>query len=147
MRVEKIDIQALKQDRDQLWAEAIVLFNAGREWWLEDSHEKQLATEAQEDSFIVDDMEEDVIRFLFHRSETSTRELITGVFEKELADSDRKLQRRIVYILHHIGWERKQKRLDNNRRGWVYVPTATWAKVLGRDGDKVSGDSSGDKKS
>jgi hypothetical protein len=31
----EIDIGALEKDRDQIWAEAVAMFNAGHKWWLE----------------------------------------------------------------------------------------------------------------
>jgi len=33
MRVVEVDIEALRSDRDQLWAEAVVLYKAGATWW------------------------------------------------------------------------------------------------------------------
>ncbi|HXM10416.1 MAG TPA: VapE domain-containing protein [Terriglobales bacterium] len=34
IRCGRIDIEALARDRDQLWAEALALFEAGEKWWL-----------------------------------------------------------------------------------------------------------------
>lgn len=36
LRCGEIDLDGLRRDRDQLWAEAISRFNAGAPWWLED---------------------------------------------------------------------------------------------------------------
>jgi predicted P-loop ATPase len=44
VRCGVIDIDSLKQDRDQLWAEAVVRFRDGASWWLE----KQFLVEAAE---------------------------------------------------------------------------------------------------
>lgn len=32
--VERVDINRVKADRDQIWAEAVALYEAGQEWWL-----------------------------------------------------------------------------------------------------------------
>lgn len=40
--VSDIDISAVERDRDQLWAEAVVAFDAGEPWWL-DAEQQKLA--------------------------------------------------------------------------------------------------------
>lgn len=48
VRCGDIDLDALRRDRDQLWAEAVVRFNAGSAWWMEDKELAVLAGVAQE---------------------------------------------------------------------------------------------------
>jgi predicted P-loop ATPase len=48
VRCGEIDLDGLRRNRDQLWAEAVVRFNAGAPWWLEDKELIALAAAAQE---------------------------------------------------------------------------------------------------
>lgn len=38
--VGDIDLEALKEDREQLWAEAVAFFEGGESWWLESGHDE-----------------------------------------------------------------------------------------------------------
>lgn len=49
IRCGYIDIGAIERDRDQLWAEAVHEFKAGRSWWLTDQIMISKATAAQEE--------------------------------------------------------------------------------------------------
>src|SRR3954452_21159838 len=55
--VGRIDLAALRRDRDQLWAEAAVAFKAGETWWL-DAKAEAVAAEAQAERRILDVWEE-----------------------------------------------------------------------------------------
>jgi putative DNA primase/helicase len=48
LRCGEIDLDGLRRDRDQLWAEAVARFNAGAPWWLEDRDLIVSATAEQE---------------------------------------------------------------------------------------------------
>ncbi len=48
IRCGDIDLDGLRRDRDQLWAEAVARFNAGATWWLEDRTLIGRATAAQD---------------------------------------------------------------------------------------------------
>ncbi|OTP69467.1 VapE domain-containing protein [Caballeronia sordidicola] len=50
---ESIDIEGLKRDRDQLWAEAVHKFDAGEKWWL--SAEEDLHAVAVQEDYKIDD--------------------------------------------------------------------------------------------
>ena len=45
---DRIDLEGLKRDRDQLWAEAVVRLKAGEQWWLTDSEAKLAEAQAEE---------------------------------------------------------------------------------------------------
>jgi predicted P-loop ATPase len=46
-----IDIESLRRDRDQLWAEALVRFRNGNRWWLEELTLIEAAADEQELQF------------------------------------------------------------------------------------------------
>src|SRR5262249_5279943 len=49
-----IDLAAIKFDRDQLWAEAVALFDAGLPWWLTDKETVALTRHEQDARYIED---------------------------------------------------------------------------------------------
>jgi predicted P-loop ATPase len=51
VRCGRIDIEALKRDRDMLWAESLVRFRAGEPWWLVTQELIDAATQAQDDRY------------------------------------------------------------------------------------------------
>ena len=52
-----IDIDALRRDRDQLWAEAVVMYDKGAKWWPDREFEKQFINPVQESRRQVDEWE------------------------------------------------------------------------------------------
>jgi putative DNA primase/helicase len=64
LRCGEIDLEGLRRDRDQLWAEAVARFNAGAAWWLEDRELITLAGAAQEARYQSDAWDARIERWL-----------------------------------------------------------------------------------
>ena len=70
------DLEGLKRDRDQLWAEAVHRYKAGMPWWLETPELEALATAEQEARRARDDWELPIEEFVKSRTEVTLKEVI-----------------------------------------------------------------------
>ncbi len=102
-----VDLDALTRDRAQLWAEAVVLFNAGEHWWLDRADEGAaaavVATRAADDPW-----EADVLRVVETLTEASTRDVF-HMLEVSIDRRTRADAQRIAGILTRAGWTRSGK--------------------------------------
>jgi hypothetical protein len=117
-----IDIAAIKADRDQLWAEAVVLFRQGVRWWLPPTIEA-IASE-QQASFVETDILEDVIaRWIGLHPEAFTLEMLfaagTGITPyREAAAVPKAEQMRAARCLTKLGHRKQQKTIAGKRAVW-----------------------------
>jgi putative DNA primase/helicase len=124
----KINIPALAEARDQLWAEAVAAYRAGEIWWLED---ETAAREEQDDRMQVDVWEEPISAYLAQvaagvgpvmreRPYVTLPDVLKAlqipVERQGLAES-----RRAVAVLKRLGWLRRQVRNGNGVREWRYM--------------------------
>jgi predicted P-loop ATPase len=61
--VTSVELDALRRDRDQLWAEAVTEYRAGREWWVRAS-ERAMYEEQQDDRYTGDAYEDRIRSWL-----------------------------------------------------------------------------------
>jgi putative DNA primase/helicase len=73
IRCSKIDINALRHDRDQLWAEALAWYRQGVEWWIEDEETKRMAEAEQEERYQGDAWDGLIDRWLVYDKERINR--------------------------------------------------------------------------
>ena len=105
------DLEALRQDRDQLWAEALVAYREGEVWWLV-GEEIALAGHEQAQRFESDVWQDAVNDWL----DKTTKSRVTGLdVMEECLDLPRDRQnvvtgRRVAQIMEQAGWERAKKR-------------------------------------
>lgn len=109
----QIDIDAMRNARDQLWAEAVVRFNQGETWW-----EIPDAEEHQEESYVGDPWDERVIDFCYGRDRVTTAEILgEACLRIDHGRQTRADQMRVAAILKRQG--RTRKHLGGGK--WAYV--------------------------
>ena len=138
----KIDIEALKHDREQLWAQAVALYREGYCWWL-DTQDLEDAAKAQQAERLQGDAWEGLIaRHLTHYkasvrndrgevvgqtweeraqelADVSIAEILTDVFEIDKAHWTIKDQMRIGGLLTGMGFVR-HRTMVNGQREYQY---------------------------
>ena len=123
--VVSIDLEGLRRDRDQLWAEAVVRYQAGECWWL-DADQSAAARLEQEARREIDPWQEVVEQFLATRSEARNTEIL-DLLKIDIEKRDQGHSNRVARILQALQWVRKQRRVAGaaDQREYVYVPLQT----------------------
>jgi predicted P-loop ATPase len=110
---KETDLEGLKRDRDQLWAEAVHQFKAGTPWWLETPELEALATVAQEERFARDDWEMPIRAWLGDRTEVTVTEVLKDALGLSQTHSG---EIRVVRILkRRLGFKQCRPRDGANR--------------------------------
>jgi putative DNA primase/helicase len=107
VRCTAIDRDSLRRDRDQLWAEALVRYQAGEVWYL---HEQRLLDEAQSEQDTraeTDPWEDDILQYVNgFRSVSTTAVLVSGI-HLPLDRCGKAETMRVGSVLRKHGWTRK----------------------------------------
>ncbi len=114
----RANLEALRRDRDQIWAEAVVRYRRGEPWHLQGGCETQLATAEQQKRTETDPWEERIAELAARQSELRLAE----VFRELQLSADRQSQRekiRVSRILQRLGFWRCQVR-EKGAQVWVY---------------------------
>jgi predicted P-loop ATPase len=115
-----IDVNQLKLDRDQLFAEAVVLYRKGERWWPDRDFERNFIMPEQEQRYEADAWQEPVAAFLEGVKNTTVLQVAKSVldFEKidKLGTAD---QRRIAAVMTNLGWKRDKREGGTGQRLWT----------------------------
>jgi predicted P-loop ATPase len=117
-KVGSVDINKLRQDRDQLFAEAVVAFRKGARWWPSAKFEKIYASVEQAERYEADVWEEPVEVFLRGVQQTTVLQVAASALDfktyDRLGTAD---ARRIANVMTQLGWCRA-KRAHGGIRLW-----------------------------
>jgi predicted P-loop ATPase len=115
VRCGRIDLERLRADRDQLWAEARVRFERGERWWITDPEVLKAAEEEQQDRAVRDPWHDQVIRLArmdcaeIENGKPKGSTTITALLSALNVLTERQDQaskNRVARILRSEGWER-----------------------------------------
>lgn len=101
-----IDLDALKRDRDQLWAEANVRFKEGAPWWLNNKTLVDAASEEQADRYeggVWDDL---IAQFIHTRESASIEEILKECVHKDPDKWTQADRNSVGSALRSQGWQR-----------------------------------------
>ncbi|WP_096703323.1 VapE domain-containing protein [Magnetospirillum sp. 15-1] len=137
VRCGKIDIAALRRDRDQLWAEAMVWYANGVEWWIEDEETKRMAEDAQEERYQGDAWDGLIDRWLVYDKERVNQGY--GAYDNwrdvEVARSEPLTDLSIGEVLQNaIGIEPAKWTKSDQMRVGAYLKTRGWERYRRRSG-------------
>ncbi len=117
-----IDLDGIKRDRDQLWAEAVVSFKAGAKWWMDSPELEALAKAEQDARFKTDVWTEQVERWLGKRKDVSVSEVLRGALGITAREQTRSAEMRVANILTHLRFEKYRARHGDERPNRYWQP-------------------------
>ncbi|MCF5806046.1 VapE domain-containing protein [Pseudomonas tremae] len=129
----KVELEQLREMRDQLWAEAMFCFQAGEIWWV-NRDESSMFAEAQDERFVVDEWEGLILNWLEESQigeTTSGNELLGTALKLDAGHWGKPEQMRVGAIMHRLGWKRARSSVlsKSGLRQWVYKKPANWGRT------------------
>ncbi|MGD1095116.1 MAG: VapE domain-containing protein [Bryobacteraceae bacterium] len=117
----RILIDDLARDRDQLWAEAVVRYRAGENWWIDTPELNSAAELEQADRYEGDAWDSSIERWVEDRRSASVEEVLEQCLLKAKALWTQVDKNRIARCFRAMGWER-YKAGSRRSRQWRYRP-------------------------
>ena len=127
VKVGKIDIDGLADVRDQLWAEAVVLFHANVPWWITKDAVHASADAEQRGRYAGDPWDEQIAVFIDGKNEVTLNSVLTVAAGADHTRWRQTEMNRVARCLLSMGFKRQQRR-TGAKRVWVYqrqVPVET----------------------
>ena len=126
----KVDLEQLREIRDQLWAEAMFCYEAGEIWWV-NRDETPMFSEAQDERFVVDEWEGPILNWLEESQigeTTSGSEVLASALKLDFGHWGKPEQMRVGAIMHRLGWRRVRlpALAKSGQRPWAYKKPQGW---------------------
>lgn len=126
-----VDIDVVRADRDQLWAEARVAYEKGESWWLNKAEDAERDEQAREHT-ISDSWGEMIDRWLCDRPAVTptAAQLLQEAVRLEPSQMHPSALTRVGIVMQSLGWCRVRE--GTGKRQWVYRRPASEADAGGR---------------
>ena len=115
VKAGSINIDALKRDRDQLFAEAMVLFRQRQPWWPDKDFENNHIAPQQAARYEGDPWEDSIAEFLKGNSKVTISEIARQALHIETQRIGTADSRRIANALEQLNWKRLPKDWQGKR--------------------------------
>lgn len=115
IKVGKINVDLLQQIRDQLWAEAVALYDAKVPWWLTKEDVQADAERHQRDRYIGDPWDKAIAEYVETASEVTVDEVLRFAVNLELGRCGQSEMNRVARCLRSLGLSRVQVRTGDKR--------------------------------
>lgn len=120
-----IDLSALRDDRDQLFAEARDRYRTKEKWWLDVEEQITAAAEEQSERTVTDAWESHIRKWLAGNAVTTitAADVLTSVFDIPARDHDKKATTRVgIILLRRLKWARRRGRQKGDIVRWYEKP-------------------------
>lgn len=117
VQIGKIDLQALKHDRDQIFAEAVHRFMAKEKWWPNRDFEATHVVPQQDERYESDMWEEQILKYIASEQRVSVNSVASNM-GIAIEKADQRTKMRISAVLKRAGWIQVR---DKETR-WYYPP-------------------------
>jgi predicted P-loop ATPase len=101
----KIDLDGLKRDRDQLFAEAVHFYRNGAQWWPGGDFEREHIKPQQQARYEADAWEQAILAYVKNLSRVRVTDVARKALRLEIARIGTAEQRRIAGVLIANGWQ------------------------------------------
>lgn len=122
----RVDREALCRDRDQLWAEALALFQAGEQWHLT-AEEETYAVAEQSQRYAEDPWARFIDLYVWIRKRVTIEEILTeSAINLRPGQVDALARRRVADYLRRWGFERKRSGSSRYYLRPAQIPREKW---------------------
>jgi predicted P-loop ATPase len=123
VKIGKINVEMLRDMRDQLWAEAVVLYKANVPWWITKQETMRDAERHQQDRYVGDPWDKAIADYVGTCTEVTVDEVLRLALHLEIGRCGASEMTRAARCLRSLGWSRVQVRTgdrSDNKRVYKY---------------------------
>ena len=131
IRCTEIDVELIKQNRGQMFAEAIARLKAGEKWWLMPGEETRIEQEAR---YAEDPWSEPVGKYLASVREATAADILTNALAIPVGKQMRQDLMRAVSVMRICGWKKANRVRRQGEIVNLWRPADWFGKPGVRDG-------------